>query len=105
MSTFDATRLSTSDLWRLTNAALLSGKASDARAGLDELARRPDHTDCFAAPESYTRLLPAAFRPLIADRVALANSRAEQNGYMRRVRMSADSDFGSGVPAGWEYAE
>lgn len=94
-------KLPTSALWQATNVALLARNFVQARAGLDELTRRPDHVDMFATPQSYTRHMPPAVRTLIEDRVALANAVAERNAYVGR-RMWADADFGSGVPAGWE---
>ncbi len=64
----------TSQLFDMTNTALINGKWSQARALLDDLSRRRDNRDMLGTVESYN--VPAMLKEVIGDRIELVNSNA-----------------------------
>lgn len=74
--------LSTDDVWCGTHSALLGGRWSEARAYLDELARRPDNKSSLCTVDTYMKdrqvsaELRDGLRDLLGDRIDLVNSKA-----------------------------
>lgn len=69
----------TDSLWTETHSALCAGRWSEARALLDDLGRRTDVRDMLLTIDQYTGMcgkpLRPEYRPVLADRIDLVNSR------------------------------
>ena len=74
--------LSTDDVWCGTHSALLGGRWSQARAYLDELARRPDNKSTLCSIRTYMKDqqvsadLRDGLADLLGDRIELVNRKA-----------------------------
>lgn len=72
----------TSELWSVTNAALIAGRWSVARSLLETLARRPDYCDQLSSAAQYERVAGkplGAAAQLLQDRIDAVNARADRN--------------------------
>lgn len=65
----------TSDLFAATHAALCAGRFSEARALLEDLARRDDNRDSLASAVAYG--VPTHLVAVMQDRIDLVHARAD----------------------------